>query len=100
MSKRRLVITAVLAGATQADTARTYGVSQGWISRLVAEHRAHGETAYRPRSRRPKTSPQTTDAATAALVITLRRDLTTQGTDAGPETIAWHLNHHHGITLS
>lgn len=100
MSKRRLVITAVLAGATQADTARTYGVSQGWISRLMAEHRAHGETAYQPRSRRPKTSPQTTDAATAALVITLRRDLTTQGTDAGPETIAWHLNHHHGITLS
>ena len=32
MSKRRLVITAVLAGQSQSEVARTYGVSQGWIS--------------------------------------------------------------------
>ncbi len=35
MSKRRLVITAVLAGQSQIEVARTYGVSQGWISRLM-----------------------------------------------------------------
>jgi hypothetical protein len=33
MSKRRLVIAAVLAGQSQSEVARTYGVSQGWISR-------------------------------------------------------------------
>ncbi len=32
MSKRRLVITAVLGGQSQSEVARTYGVSQGWIS--------------------------------------------------------------------
>jgi hypothetical protein len=31
MSKRRLVITAVLAGQSQSEVARTYGVSQGWV---------------------------------------------------------------------
>jgi hypothetical protein len=31
MSKRRLVISAVLAGQSQSEVARTYGVSQGWI---------------------------------------------------------------------
>jgi hypothetical protein len=34
MSKRRLVITAVLAGQSQSQVAVTYGVSQGWISAL------------------------------------------------------------------
>jgi transposase InsO family protein len=58
MSKARLVITAVVAeGLSQGEAARRYGVSQGWISRLVARYRAEGETAFEPRSRRPKTSP-------------------------------------------
>jgi transposase len=42
MSKRRLVIAAVLAGQSQSEVARTYGVSQGWISRLMTRHRAEG----------------------------------------------------------
>jgi transposase len=55
MSKARLVITAVVAEArSQGEVARAYGVSQGWVSRLVARYRAEGEAAYEPRSRRPK----------------------------------------------
>ena len=46
MSKRRLVITAVLAGQSQSEVARTYGVSQGWISKLMARYRAEGEQAF------------------------------------------------------
>ena len=57
MSKRRLVITAVLDGESQSEVARTYGVSQGWISRLLARYRLEGEAAFEPRSRRPKTFP-------------------------------------------
>ncbi|HHT8911955.1 TPA: helix-turn-helix domain-containing protein, partial [Burkholderia cenocepacia] len=57
MSKRRLVITAVLSGQSQAEVARTYGVSQGWISRLMTRYRDEGEAAFQPRSRRPKTIP-------------------------------------------
>ena len=58
MSKARLVITAVVVeGRSQGEVARAYGVSQGWVSRLVARYRAEGEAAFEPRSRRPKTSP-------------------------------------------
>jgi len=32
--------------------------------------------------------------------VRLRKDLAGQGLDAGPDTIAWHLEHHHGITVS
>jgi hypothetical protein len=40
MSKARLVITAVTAeGLTQGEAARRYGVSQGWVSKLLARYR-------------------------------------------------------------
>ena len=66
MSKARLVITAVvLEGRSQADVARAYGVSKGWVSKLVARYRAEGDIAFEPRSRRPKTTP----TAIAPLVI-------------------------------
>jgi transposase len=55
MSKARLVITAVIVeGRKQAEVARTYEVSPGWVSKLVARYRAEGEAAFEPRSRRPK----------------------------------------------
>ena len=39
MSKARLIITAVvLEGRSQADVARTYGVSQAWVSRLLTRY--------------------------------------------------------------
>ncbi len=75
-------------------------MSQGWVSRLVARYRADGDAALEPRSRRPRTRPRQTSAATAELVVDLRRTLTRQGLDAGPVTIAWHLHHHHHIALS
>lgn len=99
MSKRRLVITAVLAGASQSEVARTYNVSQGWISRLMARYREEGEAAFEPRSRRPNTSPNATQPATIELVLRLRKELTQAGHDAGAETIGWHLLHDHRIQL-
>ena len=69
MSKARLVITAVIVeGRSQGEAARAYGVSQGWVSRLVARYRAEGEAAFEPRSRRPKTSPTATSANTVELI--------------------------------
>lgn len=100
MSKARLVITAVIIESrSQSEVARTYGVSQSWISRLVARYRAEGEAAFEPRSRRPHRSPNATDPATADLVLKLRKDLTGQGLDAGAHTINWHLQHDHQIEL-
>ena len=46
--RRRLVITAVITeGRSQGEVARAYGVSQVWVSRLVARYRAEGEAAFR-----------------------------------------------------
>ena len=100
MSKRRLVITAVLAGQSQSEVARTYGVSQGWISRLMARYQADGEAAFEPLSRAPKTSPTATPPETVELVLRLRKQLDEAGLDAGADTIGWHLAHHHGTTVS
>jgi transposase InsO family protein len=101
MSKARVVITAVVVeGRSQAEVARAYGVSKGWVSKLVARYRAEGEAAYEPRSRRPRSSPKAIALGTVELIIGLRKELTEQGLDAGPDTIAWHLHRHHQITVS
>jgi transposase InsO family protein len=100
VSKRRLVITAVLAGVSQSETARTYGVSQGWISRLMARYAAEGDAAFEARSRAPKTSPAATAPQTVELILQLRKQLDESGLDAGADTIGWHLQHRHKIMLS
>jgi len=100
MSKRRLVITAVLAGQSQSQVARTYGVSQGWISRLMARYQLEGEAAFEPLSRAPRTSPAATAPATVELIVRLRKELLESGLDAGADTVGWHLKRHHGIEVS
>src|ERR671916_46269 len=100
MSRARLVITAVVVeGRGVREVARDYGVSPGWVSRLVSRYRVDGEAAFEPRSRRPQRSPRATPAATVELIVDLRRRLVGGGNDAGPETIRWHLAHHHGVSL-
>ena len=101
MSKAKLVITAVIVeGRTQAEAAATYGVSKGWVSKLLARYRIEGEAAFEPRSRRPHSTPRATPPATVDLVLTLRKQLAEQGLDAGADTIGWHLEHHHHTTVS
>jgi len=101
MPRARLVITSVVVeGRSQAEVARAYGVSRGWVSRLVARYRAEGEAAFEVGSRRPKTSPMAIPHSTVALIIGLRKELAGQGLDAGPATIAWHLEHHHQVRVS
>jgi transposase InsO family protein len=101
MSKARLVITGVVVeGRSQGEVARAYGVSPGWVSRLLARYRAEGEAAFEPRSRRPKTSPHAVDPATIELIVRLRKELAGAGLDAGPDTICWHLRHHHDVRVS
>ena len=101
MPNAKLVITAVVVeGRTQAEVAAAYGVSKGWVSRLVARYRAEGEAAFQPRSRRPKTSPSATPAPVVELVLRLRKQLCEQGLDAGADTIGWHLREQHATALS
>lgn len=101
MSKARLVITAVTVEKRPvSEVARTYGVARSWIYALLARYREEGEAAYEPRSRRPATSPRAIPDATVALITELRKELAGRGLDAGPQTIAWHLQHHHRIRVS
>ena len=101
MSKARLVITAlVVEKQTVAEVAARYGVHRSWVYRLKARYDDIGEEAFEPLSRRPHTSPAATEASTVELIRRLRKELTQAGLDAGPDTIAWHLNHHHQVTVS
>ena len=101
MSKARLVITAVVVqGRGVRETARSYKVSPGWVSRLVARYRVEGEAAFESRSRRPHSQPRAIPAATVALIIRLRHQLARQGLDAGSHTIAWHLSEQYQLTVS
>src|SRR6201999_166737 len=98
MSKPRLVITAVIVeGRSQAEVARSYGVSTSWVSKLVARYRQIGAAAFEPGSGRPKTNPTATPAATVELIVGLRKTLTASGLDAAPDTICWHLARQHRI---
>jgi transposase len=101
MPSPRLLITAVvLKGRSQAEVARSYGVSPAWVCELIARYRAEGESAFEPRSRQPVTSPRALSPATVELIVALRKDLSDAGHDAGAHTLAWHLQRHHGLTVS
>ena len=101
MSKARLVITAVtIEKRPVSEVARAYGVARSWVYTLLARYEAEGEGAFEPRSRRPKTSPTAISHDAAELIVRLRKDLAGQGLDGGPQTIAWHLEHHHQVKVS
>ena len=100
MSKARLIITAVvLEGRTQADVAATYGVSKGWVSKLVARYKAEGETAFEPRSRRPKSTPNATPAATVELIWSCAASCQRRP-GRRPRHDQWHLAQDHDMTVS
>jgi len=101
MSKARLVLTALFVDhQTPAEVAARYGVHRAWIYKLKARYEAEGDTALEPRSRRPKTSPAALAPDVVDLMVRVRKELVDTGLDAGPETIAWHLQHHHGHRVS
>ena len=101
MSKARLVVTAVIVEKRPvSEVAKSYGVARSWIYTLLARYQAEGEAAFEPRSRRPKSSPNVTAPGTVELITRLRKELAGQGLDAGPQTIAWHLEHDHQVKVS
>ena len=80
MSKRRLVITAVLVEKRPVkEVMADYQISRSWLYELLARYQAEGEAAFEPRSKRPKSSPNATPAATVDLIRRLRKELTEQG---------------------
>lgn len=93
MKPKNLVIVRAVReqGLSHAEAAARFGVTRQWVHTLVRRYDAEGADGVAPRSRAPKTRPGTTPAAVRARVIQLRDELTRAGADAGPATIAWHL---------
>jgi len=88
----------VLEGRSKAEVARDYGVTYRWVHTLVTRYLVGGWEAIEPQSRRPKTSPSRTPPDREAEIIQLRRSLQAAGHDAGPHTIAAHLERTHGVS--
>jgi transposase InsO family protein len=101
MGMARYVVDAVLLeGCSAREVARAHGISKTWIYELVKRYRSGGYEALEPRSRRPRLCKRETSAAVAAEIVKLRRELSSQGHDAGAETIAYHLAQGHKQTPS
>ena len=94
------MLAVVVEGLSQAEAGRRYEVSESTVSRWVARWRVDGEAAFEPRSRRPKSSPTRVAPEVAERIVNLRVELTAAGLDAGPATIAWHLERHHQLRVS
>ncbi len=92
MSRTRVAVLKVVSEQLSVtQSAAEYGFSRRHLHRLLARYRDGGLDALEPRSRRPKTNPGATSETVRQRVIELRAQLTADGLDAGPVTIAWHL---------
>ena len=92
MSRARVAVLKVVSRQMSAtEAAVEYGYSRRHLQRLLARYRLEGLDAVEPRSRRPRSNPAMTPERVRERVIELRRALVSDGSDAGPVTIAWHL---------
>lgn len=92
MSRARVAVLKVVSKQlTVTAAAAEYGYSRRQLTRLLARYRTGGLDAVEPGSRRPKSNSAATLPAVRERIIELRLHLTKEGWDAGPLTIAWHL---------
>jgi transposase InsO family protein len=92
MSRARVAVLQVVSNRLSVTAAAAeHGISRRHLHRLLVRYRDGGLDALEPRSRRPKTTPIATPETVRERVIELRLQLTADGLDAGPVTIAWHL---------
>jgi transposase InsO family protein len=92
MSRARVAVLSVITKKmTVTAAAAEYGYSRRQLQRLLARYRTDGLEAVEPRSRRPLTNSAATPAAVRERIVELRLQLVKDGLDAGPATIAWHL---------
>jgi transposase InsO family protein len=92
MSRARVAVLKVASGQLSVtESAAEQGFSRRHLHRLLALYRQGGLDALEPRSRRPRANPAQTSEEVRERVIALRGRLSADGLDAGPVTIAWHL---------
>jgi transposase InsO family protein len=92
MSRARVAVLSVITHQMSLTAAAAeFGYSRRQLQRLLARYRAEGLDAVEPRSRRPLSNPAATSDLVRRRILELRLSLTKDGLDAGPVTIAWHL---------
>ena len=92
MSKHRVAVLKVVSKQLSITAAAAeYGMSRQHLHRLLRRYRGGGLDGLEPRSRRPRTNPGRTPDQVRGRIVALRIELTAGGLDAGPATIAWHL---------
>ena len=96
MDKARYLVEAhVREGRAVSELAAAHGVHRSWIYKLLARYREGGLEAVRARSRRPRSCKHQTPPEIVEAIVSLRSELSSQGHDAGAETIAFHLAQRH-----
>ena len=78
------------------EVAAAHGVSKTWLYELISRYRSGGDVALVPKSRRPHHSPAQIDAELENEIVDLRKAIVDAGFEAGPVTIATHLERRHG----
>jgi transposase InsO family protein len=92
MSKPRVIVLSVVQQRLSVtEVAARFGVSRQWVHVLLARYHAGGLAAVEPRSHRPRSNPRQTPLELAQRILALRGELSGQGLDAGPLSIAAHL---------
>src|SRR5437588_7121622 len=92
MGMGRYVVDAVLIeGRSAREVAEAHGISRSWIYELIQRFGTGGYEALEPRSHRPRSCPHETPPEMVRAIVELRSELSAQGHDAGPATIAYHL---------
>jgi transposase InsO family protein len=90
------VINAVLVeGRSVREVAAAHAISKSWVYELLARYRADGEAGLVPRSKRPRSSPTQVSEELEEAIVGLRKHLTEEGFDAGPQTLHYHLSASH-----
>jgi transposase InsO family protein len=92
MSRARVAVLQVVSQQLSVTAAAAeYGFSRWHLHRLLVAYREGGLDGLELRSRRPRTNAAATSVLVRERVIALRGELRADGLDAGPVTIAWHL---------
>jgi transposase len=72
---RFMVDAVVLEGRSYREVARAHGVSESWVAKVLARHRAGGLEALEPRSRAPRTIAHRTPVELEDEIVSLRKGL-------------------------
>ena len=88
---RYLVDAVVLEKRSYREVARAHGVSKSWVATLVTRYRKGGYEATAPRSKAARKVANRSSAELEDRVVSLRKELSEGGFDAGAQTIHYHL---------